>query len=52
MANEFKKKGVNVALGPAVGALGRVVTGGRNWEGDYFSPPNPLAYTALAPLLT
>ena len=44
MANEFKEKGVNVALGPAVGALGRVVTGGRNREGDYFPPSNPLAY--------
>jgi beta-glucosidase len=24
---------VNVALGPVVGPLGRVVKGGRNWEG-------------------
>ncbi|GIZ40921.1 hypothetical protein CKM354_000424100 [Cercospora kikuchii] len=30
---EFKAKGVNVFLGPVVGPLGRVVTGGRNWEG-------------------
>lgn len=28
---EFKAKGVNVFLGPVVGPLGRVVTGGRNW---------------------
>jgi len=33
MGGEFKKKGVNVLLGPVVGPLGRVVTGGRNWEG-------------------
>ncbi|KAM6512062.1 hypothetical protein FALCPG4_017049 [Fusarium falciforme] len=33
MFNEFKTKGVNVALAPAVGALGRVVKGGRFWEG-------------------
>lgn len=36
MGGEFKKKGVNVLLGPVVGPLGRVVSGGRNWEG--FSP--------------
>ena len=35
MGGEFKKKGVNVMLGPVVGPLGRVVTGGRNWEGLY-----------------
>jgi beta-glucosidase len=51
MGAEFKKKGVNVALGPVVGAyqrlhlmevaltylhigpIGRIATGGRNWEG-------------------
>jgi len=33
MGAEFKKKGVNVALGPVVGPLGRVFEGGRNWEG-------------------
>ncbi|KAI1841675.1 hypothetical protein JX266_012140 [Neoarthrinium moseri] len=33
MAAEFKAKGVQVALGPVVGPLGRVATGGRNWEG-------------------
>lgn len=32
MANEFKKKGVHVLLGPVVGPMGRVVSGGRNWE--------------------
>jgi beta-glucosidase len=33
MGGEYKTKGVNVALGPVVGPVGRVVTGGRNWEG-------------------
>ncbi|KAI5369394.1 putative glycoside hydrolase, family 3, glycoside hydrolase family 3 domain, immunoglobulin [Septoria linicola] len=33
MGIEFKAKGVNVALAPVVGPLGRVVSGGRNWEG-------------------
>lgn len=32
MGAEFKKKGVNVLLGPVVGPIGRVVSGGRNWE--------------------
>ncbi|KAL9109649.1 MAG: hypothetical protein Q9227_005686 [Pyrenula ochraceoflavens] len=36
MANEFKGKGANVALGPVVGPLGRHALAGRNWEG--FSP--------------
>ena len=33
MGAEFKKKGVNVALGPVVGPIGRIALGGRNWEG-------------------
>jgi beta-glucosidase len=33
MGGEFKAKGVNVLLGPVVGPLGRVVQGGRMWEG-------------------
>lgn len=34
MAGEFHRKGVPVALAPAViGPLGRVAQGGRNWEG-------------------
>lgn len=36
MGGEFKTKGVNVMLGPVVGPLGRVVEGGRNWEGTCF----------------
>lgn len=31
MGIEFKAEGVNVALAPVVGPLGRVVSGGRNW---------------------
>lgn len=30
---EFKRKGANVALGPVAGVLGKIATGGRNWEG-------------------
>jgi beta-glucosidase len=33
MGVEFKKKGVNIALGPVVGPIGRIAEGGRNWEG-------------------
>ena len=33
MGGEFRTKGVNVALGPVVGPLGRIADGGRNWEG-------------------
>ncbi len=30
---EYYGKGINVALGPVAGPLGRVARGGRNWEG-------------------
>ncbi|PIG89349.1 beta-glucosidase M [Aspergillus arachidicola] len=33
MGAEFKRKGVNVALGPVAGPIGRIARGGRNWEG-------------------
>lgn len=33
MGSEFKTKGVNIALGPVAGPLGRIAEGGRNWEG-------------------
>ncbi|KJX96952.1 beta-glucosidase like protein [Zymoseptoria brevis] len=33
MGKEFKAKGVDVALAPVLGPLGRIATGGRNWEG-------------------
>lgn len=38
MGGEFRTKGVNVALGPVVGPVGRTVTGGRNWEGFSVDP--------------
>ncbi|KAG9230487.1 putative beta-glucosidase M [Amylocarpus encephaloides] len=38
MGGEFKTKGVHVALGPAIGPLGRVAEGGRNWEGFSVDP--------------
>lgn len=33
MGGEFRRKGINIQLGPVVGPLGRVAEGGRNWEG-------------------
>lgn len=30
---EFRGKGINVILGPAMGPVGRMPAGGRNWEG-------------------
>lgn len=36
MGEEHRGKGIDVQLGPSVGALGRSAEGGRNWEG--FSP--------------
>lgn len=33
LGREFRGRGVNVALGPVAGPLGRVAKGGRNWEG-------------------
>lgn len=38
MAGEFRRKGSNIALGPVVGPLGRVVVNGRNWEGFATDP--------------
>ncbi|EFY97562.1 beta glucosidase (glycoside hydrolase family 3) [Metarhizium robertsii] len=38
MAREFKAKGVNIALGPNAGPLGRTPLGGRNWEGFSVDP--------------
>lgn len=32
-AMEAKGKGINILLGPAMGPLGRMPAGGRNWEG-------------------
>ena len=33
MGLEFQRKGVDIALGPVAGPLGRSPEGGRNWEG-------------------
>ncbi|KAK5937472.1 hypothetical protein PMZ80_010090 [Knufia obscura] len=33
LGEEYRGKGINIALGPVAGPLGRVATGGRNWEG-------------------
>lgn len=38
MGAEFRYKGVNVALGPVVGPIGRIAEGGRNWEGFAADP--------------
>ncbi|KAG6167760.1 glycoside hydrolase 3 [Claviceps purpurea] len=38
MAREFRAKGVNIALGPNAGPLGRTPLGGRNWEGFSVDP--------------
>ncbi|KAH8845517.1 hypothetical protein MCOR27_009548 [Pyricularia oryzae] len=49
MGREFKAKGANVALGPAVGPLGRVAKGGRNWEATGNDPylTGVLAYETI-----
>ena len=39
MGHEFRAKGINVMLGPVVGPMGRVLTNGRNWEGEVSSRP-------------
>ena len=33
LGDEFYGRGINVALGPVAGPLGRIARGGRNWEG-------------------
>jgi beta-glucosidase len=38
MGDEFRRKGVNLLLGPVVGPIGRVVESGRNWEGFSTDP--------------
>ena len=38
MGSEFKKKGVNVLLGPVVGPAWRTTLSGRNWEGFAADP--------------
>ncbi|XXH02477.1 hypothetical protein Hte_008853 [Hypoxylon texense] len=41
IGEEFRAKGVHVALGPSTGPMGRHARGGRNWEG--FGPDPYLA---------
>lgn len=38
MCAQFRRKGVNLLLGPVVGPLGHVVESGRNWEGVSAEP--------------
>ena len=33
LGEEYHDKGINVALGPVAGPMGRIARGGRNWEG-------------------
>ncbi|KAF4301013.1 putative beta-glucosidase 1 protein [Botryosphaeria dothidea] len=33
LGEEYHDKGINIALGPVAGPLGRIAKGGRNWEG-------------------
>ncbi|KAK4175089.1 glycoside hydrolase superfamily [Triangularia setosa] len=33
LGQEFYNRGVNIALGPVAGPVGRIIKGGRNWEG-------------------
>ncbi|KAF2714693.1 glycoside hydrolase family 3 protein [Pleomassaria siparia CBS 279.74] len=43
---EAKQLGIHVQLGPVAGPLGKIVTGGRNWEG--FSPDPYLTGIAMS----
>lgn len=47
MGEEFRDKGIDIALGPVCGPLGRSPEGGRNWEG--FSPDPYLTGALIAP---
>ena len=38
MGGEFRRKGINIILGPVVGPLGRTMRGGRYWEGISVDP--------------
>lgn len=46
LGGEFKAKGVNIALGPVIGPLGRIAEGGRNWEGKQ-PQPRSISYGSL-----
>jgi beta-glucosidase len=45
MGDEYYGKGIHIALAPCAGPMGRVVRGGRNWEG--LSPDPTLAAEAM-----
>ncbi|KAH7324735.1 glycosyl hydrolase family 3 N terminal domain-containing protein [Stachybotrys elegans] len=45
LGEEYYGKGIHVALGPSAGPMGRVMRGGRNWEG--LSPDPSLAAVAM-----
>jgi beta-glucosidase len=45
LGNEAKQLGIHVQLGPVAGPLGKIATGGRNWEG--FSPDPYLTGIAM-----
>ena len=49
MGGEYMKKGVNSMLGPVVGPIGRIVKGGRVWEGFGADPyiAGALAYETI-----
>lgn len=49
IGKEFKTKGVDVLLGPVAGPVGRIATGGRNWEG--FSNDPYLAGSLISPTI-
>ncbi|KAF9878011.1 beta-glucosidase 2 [Colletotrichum karsti] len=38
IGKEFRGKGINIALGPSAGPMGRHPLGGRNWEGSSIDP--------------
>ncbi|KAI9147001.1 putative beta-glucosidase G [Paramyrothecium foliicola] len=38
LGQEFRDKGINIALGPSAGPMGRHPLGGRNWEGFSIDP--------------
>lgn len=51
MGKEFKAKGIDVALSPVIGPIGRVARGGRNWVSGfplYLTPRYRIQLTASA----
>lgn len=50
IGDEAKQLGIHVQLGPVAGPLGKIPTGGRNWEG--FGPDPYLTGIAMAETIT